>query len=219
MSYNNCKSTKIPGPISGNALNGICEKASILTEKVFDSCLRQETLSNYIVSLTSTVPPTVAYPLTFKCAVALSDETFVENLTVSSISNDVCNARVTCSIVLPVRVFFTDANGVSGEGIGNVVIPRDCIMNISAPSVMPYTIKVMCNATIPCGSYVANKDFSLNLCVTEILMVTMKVQLLVPSFGYTFIPQCQDYCEQICDSTFDLPLYPQECGIDPRCCN
>ena len=35
-----------PGPIAGNPLNGLCEKACIQTRKVFDACMKQLQLEN-----------------------------------------------------------------------------------------------------------------------------------------------------------------------------
>ena len=45
MSFCNSKSAdRCPGNISGNPLNGLCEKVCVQVRKVFDACITQSTL-------------------------------------------------------------------------------------------------------------------------------------------------------------------------------
>ena len=47
MSFsNNVRPDRMPGPIVGNAANGLCEKVCIEVKKVFDACIKQETLTD-----------------------------------------------------------------------------------------------------------------------------------------------------------------------------
>lgn len=222
MSFsNNCKSDKIPGPIRGNGLNGLCERACIQCDKVIDMCMKQETLLGEQVTLTDVVPNTgLTQPYTFISATTTSTQGVISDLIITPLKEDACFSRVQCNITVPVQVEFVDANGVHAVGSATITVDRDVILHTSAPSVMPYSIVATVSLYSTKGTYVSDNTFNITACLTTILKVIMQVQLLVPSYGYCYIPPCQEYSEQVCDCVFDLPLYPQECGVEHRCkCN
>ncbi len=218
MSFsNNCKSDKIPGPIKGNALSGICEKTCLQVEKVFDACMSQTTMTDLQLTLSDVTPTDLTAPYKFVSAKSTSTNAVISNLTVTEIPEDNCYARVSCNVQIPVLVTFTDANGKTGTGTATVNIPKDVILHVSAPSVIPYSIQATVGFSSIQGVYTADNQFTVTGCATVILKVTMPVDLLVPSYGYCYIPPCREYTEQACEGVFDLPLYPQECGEECRC--
>ena len=218
MSFSNCKSDKIPGAIRGNALSGLCEKVCIQVDKVFDACMRQESLTDLALTMTD-VTPGLTEPYRFVSARSSSTQATVSDLTVTELPDAPCYARVTCTINIPVQVVFTDAFGVQGTGNATITLMRDVIMHVSAPSVIPYSIQCTAGVVSPRGVYTSTNTFTVTACVTTILKVTMPVELLVPSYGYCYIPPCHDFTEEVCSGVTDLPLYPQENGIEPRCPN
>ena len=140
MSFsNNCKSDKIPGPIRGNATAGLCEKVCIQTDKVFDACMRQDSLTDLALTLTD-VTPGLTEPFRFVSARSSSTEATVSDLVVTELADAPCYARITCTIGVPVQVVFTDAYGVTGTGNATITLTRDVIMHVSAPSVIPYSV-------------------------------------------------------------------------------
>lgn len=218
MSFsNNCKSEKIPGPIRGNALSGICEKTCLQVEKVFDACMGQSTLTDVQLTLTDVTPTDLTAPYKFVSAKSTSTTATISGLSVTEIPEDPCYARVTCDVNIPVVVTFTDANGKTGTGTATVTVPKDVILHVSAPSVIPYSIQATVGFSSMKGTYTADNQFTVTGCATVILKVTMPVDILVPSYGYCYIPPCREYTQQTCEGVFDLPLYPQECGEDCRC--
>lgn len=218
MSFsNNCKSERIPGPIRGNALSGICEKTCIQAEKVFDACMSQSSMSDLQLTVTDVTPTDLTAPYKFVSAKSSSTAAQITDLTVTDIPEDICYARVTCNVQIPVTVTFTDANGKTGTGTATVTVPKDVILHVSTPSVIPYSIQATVGFVASQGSYTADDQFTVTGCATVILKVTMPVDLLVPSYGYCYIPPCREYTQQVCEGVFDLPLYPQECGEDCRC--
>ena len=52
-SYKNADPANSPGEISGSALDGLNEKVCIQVQRVYDSCLQQEQLTNKDVTITS----------------------------------------------------------------------------------------------------------------------------------------------------------------------
>ena len=52
-SYKNANPGSVPGSIAGNALDGLNEKVCVQVQRVYDSCLQQQQLTNVDVTITS----------------------------------------------------------------------------------------------------------------------------------------------------------------------
>ena len=210
MSFsNNVRPDRMPGPIVGNAANGLCEKVCIEVKKVFDACIKQETLADQSLTLESTTPADVAEPFTFVGARSVSSVGTISDLSVTPTTDTPGCSRVQCNVAIPMQVNFVDANAVQAVGTGTLTLSRDVILRVPEPSVIPYEIVAVVNAVSAEGSYAGDGTFTITLCVTVILKVVMDVELLVPSYGYCYIPPCQEYQEEICEGFFDLPLFPR----------
>ena len=218
MSFsNNCKPERMPGPIVGNPLNGLTDRASIQVQKIFDACMKQETLTDEQIVVSNLEPSTFTAPLTFVSAKSTTDVT-VNNLTVIDVPDSKCCSRVTASIVIPLTVVMLDANGTQVVGTSEITIPKGILMCLTQGSVAPSRIVAEAYVISPNGRLITTGEgtatFAITACVTTIMKVIMDVQLLVPTYGYTYIPPCQEYSQDVCDGVFDLPLYPRECGKD-----
>ena len=210
MSFsNNVRPDRMPGPIVGNAANGLCEKVCIEVKKVFDACIKQETLSGQSICLQSTVPAEVAQPFTFVGARSTTSTGTVSDLVVTPVNDSPGCSRVQCNVLVPIQVNFTDVNGVQAVGTSSFTIAKDVLLKVPEPSVIPYEIVAVVNAVSAEGEYVSDGCFQITICVTVILKVVMDVELLIPSYGYCYIPPCQEYQEEICEGFFDLPLFPR----------
>ena len=207
--YSNFQSDKCPGVITGNPINGLCEKVCIQAEKIFDACIKQTRIENYALTLTDLTPENPTYPLTFVSARSTTSETTVTGLVIDRQQDKRC-ARVQATVSVPVEVLYTDANGVDGSATGTVSIPVDVLLYIPAPSIMPFSVSAVASVVAPEGTFVsATEGFTVSLCVTVILRVSMPVEILVPSYGYCVIPPAQEYSQEVCEGFFELPLYPQ----------
>lgn len=210
MSFsNNIRPDRMPGPINGNPMQGLCEKVCIQATKVFDACIRQETLTNTTVSLLSTTPTDVATPFTFISAASSTSRGTIKNLIVTPLTDSEHCSRVQLDVDIPMSVLFTDANKNTATGNATITIPKDIILHIPEASVIPYRLETVVNAVSTVGTYVSDATFNLTICVTVIIKVVTDVELLVPSYGYCFIPPCQEFQNEVCDGFFDLPLFPQ----------
>lgn len=204
----NCNSDRSPGRISGNPMNGLCEKVCVQAKKVFDACMKQSQEDGYQITLTNLTPANPTYPLTFVSARSISTEATILSLQVDSIQDRPNLSRVQITYSLPVEVIYTDANGVQGKGTGVVTASQDVILYVPAPSIMPYSIEVVGSIVAPEGVYTALNTFTISCCTTAILKVVMSVELLVPSYGYVNVPTCQEFTQEICSGFFELPLFP-----------
>lgn len=216
MSFsNNCKPEKMPGPLKGNPLTGLCEKTSIQVDKVFDACIKQYSNTETRVVLRDLYPNNLTPPFKFISAGSTSSKADICNLVVSDIPESDGCARVSGVVNIPITVVFVDCHGRQGTGKATIAIPRDIVMHVASESIMPYDILAEVNLLAPSGEYVSGDCepvFSITYCATVIMKVVMRVQLLVPSYGYTFIPPCQEFTQDVCDGLFDLPIYPNDCG-------
>lgn len=205
----NFSSDHCPGTITGNPLNGLCEKVCIQVEKIFDAGIIQTRIENYSLSLENPTPDCPAYPLTFISAKSLSSEGVVSNLTVDRQTEGQC-ARIQATITVPVEVVYLDANGTEGKATSAIVFTEDVLMYVPPASIMPFRVTAIASCVSPEGTWnCANNTFTISACLTCILKVAMQVELLVPSYGYCAIPPAQEYSQEVCSGFFELPLYPQ----------
>ena len=207
--FSNFSSDHCPGTITGNPLNGLCEKVCIQAEKIFDAGIIQTRLENYAAAITDPVPANPTYPLTFVSARSTSSTGTVTNLTVDRQAEGCC-ARVQATVTIPIEVVYVDANGVDGVATSSIVLTEDVLMYVPPASVIPFTVTSAVSCVSPEGTFnAATGAFSISACVTCILKVAMQVELLVPSYGYCAIPPAQEYSQEVCTGFFELPLYPQ----------
>jgi len=204
-----------PGPITGNPLTGLCEKACIQTRKVFDACMKQLQFENTQVTLTDLTPADPVLPLTFVGCSTQTDNVTIDNLIVDRFDDRPCFARVSGTAVAPITVSYTDANGVAGEGVGTVSVPFDVVLYVPQPSIIPYQITAFANAICAGGRFVDGSTFGIDLCLTLIIRVVVDAEILVPTYGYCQLPPCQDYTQDVCSGFFDLPLYPSQQSVCP----
>ena len=205
----NFQSDKCPGQITGNPLNGLCEKVCIEVKKVFDACMQQNQLNALVLNITDLTPASPTYPLTFVSARSTASKGEISNLLVEPLTERENAARVKADITIPVSVAYTDANGVEGVATSSVTITKDVILNIPAASIMPYSVEAVVSLVSTQGTYSGENQFTIDCCVSIILKIVMEVELLVPSYGYAQIPPCQEYTQEVCAGFFELPMYPQ----------
>ncbi len=204
-----------PGPINGNPLQGLCEKACIQTRKVFDACMKQIQLDGASVTLTNQTPESPTTPLTFVGCTTVSNDVTINNLVVDRFEDKPCFARVTGSVAIPVTVNYTDNSGTAGSGTATITVPIDVVLYVPQPSIIPYQVTAFASAICSGGAFVEDATFTINSCITLILRVVVDAELLVPTYGYCQIPPCQDYTQDVCSGYFDLPLYPSQQPVCP----
>ena len=71
------------------------------------------------------------------------------------------------------------------------------------------TVEAVVSLVSTKGAYTNTNQFTVDACVTIILKVVMEVELLIPSYGYSAIPPCQEYTQEVCAGFFELPVFPQ----------
>ena len=207
--FSNFQSDKCPGSITGNPVNGLTEKVCIQAEKIFDACIKQGQMESYALTLTDLTPENPTYPLTFVSARSVDSNATVSGLVVERQTDRPC-ARVQASVSIEMEVLYTDAAGVDGSATAVVTIPVDVLLYVPSPSIIPFTVRAVASVVAPEGTYDATtQGFTVSLCSTLILKVSMPVEILVPTYGYCALPPAQEYSQEVCAGFFELPLYPQ----------
>ena len=229
-SYKNANPSCCPGTISGSALDGLQEKVCVQLKRVYDSGLTQKQLDDQTVTITSyaqvanvcqcnacgcqdvqdTVAPTSAPvpPITFESCRSTTTEGIIRNLTVDRLCDRPCFARVRASIDVPIDILFTDSRCVEYIGKGVVTVEQDLLLSIPDESIVPYTLEAMVSAICVSGTYLGNNQFRMTVCVTIIMKVLAKVEILIPSYGFCTIPPAEEFADSVCDEFFSLPLFP-----------
>ncbi len=206
--FSNFNSDRCPCQITGNPLNGLCEKVCVEVNKVFDACIKQTQEEGITLSLVNLTPTNPTYPLTFISAKSIGTSGTLSNLQIDRLQDRPNFARVQATVTIPVEVLFVDANNVEGKGTSTVTLTEDVILFVPEPSVIPYTVTSVVSLVSTQGVYTSEAAFTCSACVTLILKIVMPVDLLIPSYGYCNIPPCQDYSQEVCAGFFELPLFP-----------
>ena len=208
MSFYTCNRTgNTPGVIVGNPLHGLCEKACIQTDKVLDACMKQVQEVNLEQTLTGLNPANPTLPLTFVSAQTAQGTTLTD-LVVERLADKPNFSRVSGNVNIPLIVTYTDNNGVTGTGATTITVPVDVILFVPQPSIVPYTIEAFGATSVPRGTYVSGNTFSITACITIIIKVIVRAEILVPSYGYCNAPVCQEYTQDACSGVLELPIYP-----------
>ncbi len=210
--FSNFSQDRCPCQITGNPLNGLCEKVCIQVKKVFDACLKQSQEQGVVLTLTNLVPANPTYPLTFISARSSATLATITSLNVEPLADRPNLSRVQVSYSIPIEVIYQDANGVQGKGNATMSFSQDIILFAPTPSIMPYEVEAVVSVVASEGTYTGENTFTITACTTSILKIVMTVELLIPSYGYCQIPTCQEYTQEICAGFFELPLFPQNIG-------
>lgn len=208
--YINNTNPNRPGPLSGNAINGICEKVLIETTKVFDACVSQSTETGIILQVTDLNPANPALPLTYVSAqTSQTEQSTISEIMIDRLDQAPNYANVSATISVPVVVTYRDANGVMGTGTSTITVQKNVMLFVPQPSLSP--INITANALFQSGIGTFNGDntFTVTGCLQILLKVTSVVDLLLPSYGYPVVPPCQAAAApSVCPGLGDLPLYP-----------
>ena len=211
--YINNTSGNKPGPISGNPLNGICEKILIQTRKIFDACVSTGTETGIVLTVTGFTPADPVLPLTFISAENTpNQEATVTDLVVERLDNAPNYANVTMNISVPVTVTYRDANGVIGTATATVLVSKAVVLFVPQPSATPIDITASALFSSQIGTFTSPNVFTVTGCIQIIIRVSAIVDVLVPSYGYPCLPPCQQACGSQCPGIQDLPTYPTAAG-------
>lgn len=205
---NNTNSNK-PGPICGNVNNGLCEKALIETDKVFDACLSQTTETGVVLVLSDFDPANPTTPLTFISAESDPNSPAVlSDLVVTRLADRPNFANITGNVTLPLVVTYRDANGILGTATSSVTYPINTVLFYPQPSLHPVRVEVTAQFRSQIGTYTGVNQFTVTGCLQIIIKVVATVLLLIPTYGYPCLPDCQASEVNICPGVFDTPVFP-----------
>jgi hypothetical protein len=168
------------------------------------------TQENLSITLRDLQPSDPVRPLSFISAASVGSKGIVSNVSIEPVAGGAPSCkRVTCTVTIPVEVIYADANGVEGRGFGELTYLKDVVLNAPENSVFPTEIAATVNMVSPFGVYAQDNTFVITCCVTIILTAETDALMLVPSYGYSYIPPCQEFTQEVCTGVFDLPLFPQ----------
>ncbi len=213
--YINNTNPNRPGPISGNAMNGICEKILIETTKVFDACICTTTETGIVLPVTNFTPENPALPLTYVSAEnTAGTEATVSDLVIDRLETCPNYANVSFTITIPVTVTYRDANGVIGTGTSTVTVNKSVILFVPQPALTPVNIVATGVLSSRIGTFTTPNIFTITGCIQIIVKVTSVVDVLVPSYGYPILPPCKQVPTQnACPGLSDLPIYPTASAV------
>ena len=175
---------------------------------MFDACLKQQHITDTQVALTSFTPANPTYPLTFVSGQSSTTiAPTLTNLTVTRFDDRPNFAHVSAIANIPIEIVYTDANNVQGVATGVISLPQDVVLFLPQPSIIPYQVEIVASAILAQASIVDNVA-TVEGCIMIIIKIVAETELLVPSYGYCQIPQCQEFSTNVCQGFFEMPLFP-----------
>ncbi len=179
---------KAVGRISGNALNGLCDRMCISVECVIDGCRSRRLSQTATVELTDITQGAVP-PFTFVRAEDTGDSAFVVH---SSCPNGENCRNVTGALNIPIAVVFTDARGVCCSGRGVISLTRQLALKVPSNPNTPYVFTG--NGTVICvsGAFLSDNVAALTYCIVETYKTVISADILVPTYGFAVYPECRD---------------------------
>lgn len=213
-SYKNEGNPRCPGRIGFEGLRKILEKVCIQVNKVYDSCLQQETLEDVRIVLTEICKSRTNFvpPLTFVSCRSTTVKGKLVGTRIDRLPERPNFARVRTNVEIPIEVVFEDAEGHQGTGMAVITVPKDVVLFVPDESVIPFQLESVVNAVCVSGRFIPGETFrfEVDVCITIILKIVAKVELLVPAFGFCEIPPCEEFAESVCEEIFNLPLFPPQ---------
>ena len=209
-SYKNNGNDRSPGLIDSQALNCITEKVCIQVNKVYDSCLQQESFPNTTVTLPALEGTA---PYTFISLRNSTTKGTIDNLVVTRLPDRPNFARIQADIGIPLQINYSDSTGTEYITTGNVSVHKDIILYVPDDSIIPYYPEAVVGAISVIGSIACGGDscvLTADICISIITKIVAMVELLIPAFGFCEIPPCEEYAEEACDDFFSLPLFPPQ---------
>ena len=204
----NNTSTNRPGPLCGNPVNGLNEKVLIEVTRVFDACMQNETIQGVSLVLSDFNPANPALPLTFISAE--TDQTIgptTSNVVITRLDNRPNFANVTGQITFPLIITYRDANGVLGSATSSYTTDFSSVLCVPQPALSPVVVRAVGQLTSTIGTFTGENIFVITACIQVVVKVVADVDILVPSYGYPCIPECQTI-PTVCPGVGDLTLYP-----------
>ena len=210
-----------PSLMGFEGLKRIKERVCVQVNKVYDACLQQETLEDVRVNLTHIRGSGFEPPLNIISCRSTSITGKLVGTIIERLEDRPNFARVRTKVEIPIEVVFEDKKGREGSGRAVIVVPKDVIMFVPDESVIPFQLESVVNAICVSGMFVPGDAFrfDLDVCITIILKIIAKVELLIPAFGFCDIPPCEEFAANICDEFFRLPLFPpqlEDMPLDPK---
>ncbi len=179
-------------------------------------CSCQDTVGSCRNNTPDTIPPTSppVPPITFDSCRSTTTDGVISDLQIDRLCDRPCFARVRLTVDVPIDILFTDSRCVQYIGKAVIKVHKDVLLSLPDESIVPYKIESMVSAICVSGVYEGNNRFRMTVCVTVVLKVLAKVEVLIPSYGFCTVPPCEEFAENVCDEFFSLPLFPPLCSDD-----
>ncbi len=183
--------------------NSACERTCIEVDKVFDVCKQQRSVPATLTVEFSDLP--TGYTIT---SLINSAQGVMTNLIITPLDN---NKRSRVRYTLNIPILITAINSVGGTITGTVtmVVNQDILLRMPKNALIAPEVKAVVSV-IGSNSEIINSDTVVTeACTTIITKVVADVILVIPSYGYPKIRDCEMYSDEICPGIFNkTPVFP-----------
>lgn len=188
--------------------NGRCsESVCVEVFKIFDCAMLQKHQNDQILEICEAAQDERT-PLEYLSARLVSSVGVLTNVQVREFPDRSRFSRLTADLIVPIEIFYIDADGKEHRGCSTYKIPFDIVLHVPRNAHIGVEFKASISAIVLQGKWVEANKFAVNLCVNTVIKCGAYVDLVLPSFGYSSPPQAINYQENVCGGFFEQPLNP-----------
>lgn len=141
----------------------------IQVNKVYDSCLQQESLTDVTIPLNNLEGTA---PYTFISLRNTTSEGTLENVTITRLPDRPNFARVQADVIIPLTINYSDSNGDEYTTTGSVTVHKDIILYVPDDSIIPYKLEAVVGAISVTGTIMqccTNFVLTADICISIIM--------------------------------------------------
>ena len=192
------------GKICGSPTAGLCERVAIEVPRVFDGCIARIPSKTFILRLTE-MTPNLQPPFTYVSADSSGPASF-ENVLIVPVGER--RSRIAGDVVIPLVVRYTDSMGNPGTAKSSVTVHREVVLNTPSRALVPFSVTSQASLASEIGAFITEDTVNIVCCTVIITKIIVLTDIVVPTYGNSVYPECNEGEPDICTRLLTLPIFP-----------
>ncbi|MCL2234687.1 MAG: hypothetical protein FWC02_03310 [Firmicutes bacterium] len=201
------------GRIEGDPTCGLCYRACIEVNQVFDACTTKVAGQNFQLLLHDFSQDNLLFPYTFISARNYGDAQ-IANQVITPRRDSRCEGRnekmcFAYDLIVPMIVEITDARGVHATAKSELTLHKDVELRVPRNTIVPYRLTSPVSVVCSSGAFITPQILSVSTCSVVISKIIVTTDIVVPSYGHAVFPSCRSCHGDVCEELLNRPLFPE----------
>jgi len=200
------------GRIEGDPTCGLCYRACIEVNQVFDACVTKIAGQNFQLLLNDFSREDLVFPYAFIGARNFGEALITNQVVTQRDGRGGRDGQRLCfayDLIVPMVVEFTDARGVHATAKSELVLHKDVELRVPRQTITPYRLTSPVSVVCSSGVFINPTIISVSTCSVVISKIITTTDIVVPSYGHAVFPSCRNCHEGACEDLLNLPLFPE----------